>query len=417
MAIMIECPRCHRKQKSKNKKCLECQTDLDKQKQSNKIRYWITYRLDKKQVWEPIGNSIDDARAYETDRLDRINKGTLKTKEDLKPKSPTLKPQDMMTFKELSEWYLNQDYVKDKKSYFQKGNSLKNFNQVFGDRVISSVTVADLQNYQINREKKEEKAKSTIDQEVGEAKSAIYDAYENDLVEESVLKRWKAIKKLLKRGANKRKVIITQRQYEAIYRKLPNRSRDPFTLLRWTGMREGEVLSLTWVQVLPLENRMIRLEADMTKDGEEREIPMTGEVFLCLKERHDQAMGQGNIGASHLFSVTKDQFIYDVREACKEAGVPYGRNLRNGFTAHTLRHTFNTEMALAGISQHIIQELTGHSSDEMFKRYLHVIDEAKKKAIDQYENYVRNQAPVNKSVNKLPFRAPKNEEEVSDYVS
>ena len=98
----------------------------------------------------------------------------------------------------------------------------------------------------------------------------------------------------------------------------------------------------------------------------------------------------------------KDPFIYDVREASKEAGMPYGRNLKNGFTAHTLRRTFNTEMALAGISQHIIQEVTGYSSDEMFKRYLHVIDEAKKKAIDQYENYVRNQASVNKSVNKTP---------------
>lgn len=138
-------------------------------------------------MWEPIGYSAEDAQVFETDRLDRINKGTLKTKEDLKPKPPTLKLQDTMTFKELSDWYLAQDYVRDKKSYFQKGNSLKNFNQVFGDRAISSITVADIQNYQINREKKDGKARSTIDQEAGEAKSAIYDAYENDKVEESVV--------------------------------------------------------------------------------------------------------------------------------------------------------------------------------------------------------------------------------------
>ena len=116
MAIMIECPLCHRKQKSKNKKCCECQTSIDRHKQNGKVRYWITYRLDKKQIWELIGYSADDAQAFETDRIDRINKGTLKTKEDLKPKPPALKPQDTMTFKELSDWYIEQDFVKGKKS-------------------------------------------------------------------------------------------------------------------------------------------------------------------------------------------------------------------------------------------------------------------------------------------------------------
>jgi len=403
MAILAECPRCHRKQKSKNRKCIKCQTDLDKQKRNDKVIYWIAFRLpgQKNITWERIGFSNDDARAYETDRIDRMNKGRLKTKEDLIPKEPVPEPQDTMTFQELSNWYLEQDFLKDKKSCWQKKNSLKNFNKTFGNRIISSITVNDLLNYQTNRMEKDSKAKATVDNEMQEAKRVINNAYQNDKVNEEVLKRFKSIKKVLKRGANKRKVIITQRQYEDIFRKLPARSREPFMVLRWTGMREGEVLSLTWGQVSPLENRMIRLEADMTKDDEEREIPVTGEVVLYLKERYDQVKDQENIEMKRIFSVTKDQFIYDVRAACREAKAPYGRTLKNGFTAHTLRHTFNTEMALAGISQHIIQELTGHSSDEMFKRYLHIIDETKRKAIEQYEEWVRNGDRVNKNVNKV----------------
>jgi len=50
MAVLAECPFCHRKQKSKNKKCVQCDTDLVKQKNNDKVRYWITYRLNGKQI-------------------------------------------------------------------------------------------------------------------------------------------------------------------------------------------------------------------------------------------------------------------------------------------------------------------------------------------------------------------------------
>jgi integrase len=47
-----------------------------------------------------------------------------------------------------------------------------------------------------------------------------------------------------------------------------------------------------------------------------------------------------------------------------------GRTL-SSLSFHSLRHSFNSAMANAGVSQEIRQKLTGHSSAEMNKLYTH----------------------------------------------
>ena len=45
MAILLECPMCHKKQTRKNKLCV-CGADLDKLKrQKQKVKYWNDYRI------------------------------------------------------------------------------------------------------------------------------------------------------------------------------------------------------------------------------------------------------------------------------------------------------------------------------------------------------------------------------------
>jgi len=59
MAVLQECPICHRKQKVANKVC-SCRENLDKAKKAKKkVRYWINYRLPGgKQKREPVEFSI-----------------------------------------------------------------------------------------------------------------------------------------------------------------------------------------------------------------------------------------------------------------------------------------------------------------------------------------------------------------------
>jgi len=72
-----------------------------------------------------------------------------------------------------------------------------------------------------------------------------------------------------------------------------------------------------------------------------------------------------------------------LREACKDAGITYGRFEKSGFIFHDLRHTFNTNMRKAGVPESVIMRITGHSTRAMFDRY-NTIDEGDlRKAIEQ----------------------------------
>ena len=95
MAVLAECPICHKKQGAKNKLCA-CGEDLDKAKRSKRVRYWIKYRLPGgKQRKEAVGYSVEEAR--DADGKRRVQKREKRIFD--------IKPEAKMTFKQLGEWY------------------------------------------------------------------------------------------------------------------------------------------------------------------------------------------------------------------------------------------------------------------------------------------------------------------------
>ena len=95
MAILAECPFCHKKQSARNKIC-KCGAELDKLKRSKKIRYWINFRLpDGKQRREFVGNSIEKARDADGKRRGQKRENRIFD----------MLPESNMTFQELAEWY------------------------------------------------------------------------------------------------------------------------------------------------------------------------------------------------------------------------------------------------------------------------------------------------------------------------
>ena len=140
MAILAECPICHIKQATKNKVC-KCGQDLDKAKRAKKVRYWIDYRLPNgKAKREPAGFSMDIARDAEAKRRSQ--------KRELGDRFYEVLQEDRITFKELTDWYLNLESVKVLPSHERYSIWLNNFNKVLGHRVIRDVKAIDLENYQ-----------------------------------------------------------------------------------------------------------------------------------------------------------------------------------------------------------------------------------------------------------------------------
>ena len=104
MAILAECPMCHRKQSVKNKAC-KCGADMDKSKrQKKKVKYWIDFKIPGgKKRRETVGFSIEEARDADGKRRGQKRENRIFD----------ILPDSRMTFLELTEWYLGLDSVKE----------------------------------------------------------------------------------------------------------------------------------------------------------------------------------------------------------------------------------------------------------------------------------------------------------------
>lgn len=186
-----------------------------------------------------------------------------------------------MTFTELAKWYLELEKVKALKSYWLVERCLKKFNREFGTRIVNTVKLADLENYQIRR-LKEGMAPGTVDHEIGKARTMIIKAFENDMVGGDVLKVFTRCKRTLKPGSDIRDRILSRDEFETLLAKAPRHMRPILAAGYYTGMRRGEILGLTWDNV-DLKGRAVRLTAHMTKDSEFRTIPICDALYDELK--------------------------------------------------------------------------------------------------------------------------------------
>ena len=376
MGILAQCPVCRTRQSVKNKICRKCDHDLDKAKTSKRLTYWISYRLPSgKQIQEPVGTSVDEARAADGKKKAQKKEGRLfDIKEDTK-----------MNFNELTEWYLKLEKVKALASYDTIRISLMKFNKVFGNTIIASITPADLENYQAKR-LKAGMAPATIDHEVGKTRTMISKAFDNRKISGETIRTFKTVKNLLKKGSDVRDRILTHDEYNRLYENASRHIREIITTAYYTGMRRGEILNLTWDRV-DMKNRFINLEAADTKDDEKRSIPICEELFEMLTNvtRH--------LKNNHVF-LFRGKKVSDIRtglvKACKKAGIIYGRFKKGGFVLHDFRHTFNTNMRKAGVTESVIMAITGHSTREMFDRYNTVDQDDTRQAVKSLEVFFQN---------------------------
>ncbi len=375
MSILAECPVCHLKQNASNRLCT-CGENLVKAKRSNRVRFWISYRLPGgKQKRESVGFSITEAQDAEGKR--KVQKRENRIFD--------VKPEAKMTFSELAKWYLNLESVKAKAYYKTLEINLVSFNKVFGDTKVKDIKKSDLENYQTIR-KKQGLSDSYVDQEIGAARSIIYKAFDDDLISFDHVKVFKKVKKLLKKNSNARKRVLSSEEFKKLMDALPLHTKAIIAMGYYTGMRKGEIVNLTWDRV-KLKKRIIKLTAQDTKTREARDIPICDALYEILKAI------PVNIRDNHVF-LFKGKPVRDIRSgienACKEVGIPYGRKEKDGFVFHDTRHCFNTNMRKSGIAESVIMKITGHSTREMFLRYDTVDAEDTHKAVGQMEEFLKS---------------------------
>lgn len=168
----------------------------------------------------------------------------------------------------------------------------------------------------------------------------------------------------------------------------PNRSQTIGTFLRvalMTGMRSGEIATLTWGQV-NFDTRVITVGRAKTSSGTGRQIPMNSQLLAVLSAHADWFTDRfGETKAEHyLFPFGKPtpndptRPITDITSAWDALRKRAGVRCR----LHDLRHTAATKMAEAGVPESTMLALMGHMSRAMLERYSHIRLAAKREAVE-----------------------------------
>jgi len=151
---------------------------------------------------------------------------------------------------------------------------------------------------------------------------------------------------------------------------------DAVQLLRMCGGRLNEVLRMKLDQFMWQKGKFI-LHA--TKTENKRDIPLWNPIKDVVQRRIHEGLTDGE----YLFArAAKSPKSFDtiISHACLQAGeaakLDYGR--ANGFTCHSLRHTFITDMMKATDRDiKLVMSWSGHRSLESFKIYLHPTEEGR----------------------------------------
>jgi integrase len=383
MAILAECPRCHKKQAVKNRQCA-CGEDLVKAKRGQRVRYWVNYRLPNgKQRREAAGYSIEEARAAE---------GKRKAQKVENPGILERVPAEKMTFAELTAWYLGLNMVKKLASFNRIKGGLSKFNELFGERIVGNLKPLDLENYQEKREE-EGRAPATIDMEISLVKTMVIKAFDNDLVDGRTVKAFRRIRRKLKKAANARKRTITIEEYLKLLALAPPHLKAVLILAFNTGMRTGEIRGLRWSHI-DREKWVIRLPAELTKEDRPKVIPINHHVKKMLADLPRAIHHDHVITYHHEPIVTPGGLKKSFITACGKARIAYGQGEADGATFHDIRRTVKTNMVNAGVDQIHRDLILGHSLQGMDAHYISPSEDDLHQAMLRYTRWLDVQMEI-----------------------
>jgi integrase len=146
-----------------------------------------------------------------------------------------------------------------------------------------------------------------------------------------------------------------------------------------TGVRQGELLNLTW-QSVDFAAKVLTIEGRLSKSGKTRHVPLNKEAFTVLQ--HWKKSNNNN--EDLVFPNDVGDKFYSVKKGwasiLKLAQI-------NNFRWHDMRHHFASRLVMTGVDLNTVRELLGHSDIKMTLRYVHLAPEHKAEAVARLVNF------------------------------
>ncbi|MFH0910845.1 MAG: tyrosine-type recombinase/integrase [Planctomycetota bacterium] len=136
-----------------------------------------------------------------------------------------------------------------------------------------------------------------------------------------------------------------------------------------TGMRSAELVNLEWPDI-DFKNHVIRIrnkEFWQPKRRHERDVPIHATLLPLIEEhkaknhkRNNFVFCNGNDG-----QFSENALRRELQRTARGAGIP------NLTKIHSLRHTFGSQLVLAGVDLPTVRDLMGHTDIETTMIYVH----------------------------------------------
>ena len=261
-----------------------------------------------------------------------------------------------MTFKEWALEYVEIQEVKALRSYTERCQRINvALVPFFGNMLLQEITAKDVEAFRQERGK--DRAVATINVDHSYLKHMLMQAMKRDLIMRNVASLVAAPK-----PKNARNRVLDPDEWNRLYGAAPEWFKPVLLTGYHTGMRLEEILTLTWDR-LDLEKNRIYLPGSMTKNGQNREVPLTPILREELRKLRDMDGVTRIQGLVFQKDGRKINHTYRVvRKLCQDQHIP-------DFVFHDLRHCAVTNLADAGVDMETIMKIVGHSSVEMFLRY------------------------------------------------
>ena len=316
--------------------------------------FYIDFRFKGQRIRESIGPSKKDAqKIIDKKKTEIVENKYLDIRKDPDP----------IKFHEFAKEFLEWARVNHKTSSRSRElSNMRKLEKVFHNKNIHEITAWEIEKWKLKR--KGEVKPSTVNRELATLKSMLNKAVEWGKLKESPTRRVKPLK-----GVTKRLRYLMPDEVQRLISNCSDHLKPIVIVAVHTGMRKGEILSLRWDQVV-FEKGIITLLD--TKNDQRRYVPMDETVkstLMGIEKKSDYVFCGLKPGKPLVW------IEMSFHKALEKSGI-------QDFKIHDLRHTFASNLIMAGVDLMTVKELLGHKTIEMTLRYSHLAPDHKMRAVN-----------------------------------
>lgn len=358
---------------------------------SGRKSWYLDYKFDGRRRWWFIGHaayiSLAEARREAQAFLGILAKG----------KDPLAVPEPELTCGLLREEYYAPWVIENRKSGGETVKGLKRYFTRFDERPAASLTVGDMELWRREMRETRKLKAATLNRAATYLTAMLNWAVRRKLISANPLeeldhlketdsrKSWRFLSKdeiaVLKEALRARDAAVRARAVPCIYAEpMGGAFADPLEPMALvalnTGVRWGTLVSLRWLNV-DLAHGTLYIDADSTKAEAAQTLPLNSSALDVLKKWRGEAPGAAPV--SLVFPAPAGGMFYNVNKAwyrlLADSGLGHLR-------WHDLRHTFASQLVIAGIPLNTVRELLGHKNIKTTLRYAHLAPQGLRAAVE-----------------------------------